>query len=506
MSERNPEWSGRVYSTVPERSSGPVRVRFAPAPTGSLHVGGARTALFNYLFARRNGGALVLRSEDTDAARSSLESERVIQDDLRWLGLSWDEGTDVGGPYAPYRQTDRTDRYGLAAARLLESERAYLCYCTLEELEAQRAAAERAGVTPRYAGTCRDLTREQRAALDAQGRKPAVRFLMPERDIFVEDVVRGSVHFPAGSIGDFVIMKSDGGPAYNFAAVVDDAEMAITHVIRGDEHLPNTPRQVVLYEALELPLPLFAHVSMILAPDHQKLSKRHGATSVAEYREQGYLPAAMINYLALLGWSPGDDREFFSLSELAENFSLERVSKSPAVFDQGKLRWFNAHYLRSLPRDERAALFAQWAARDATVAASADMQDPQWRALLADALTDHVEILSQVPALAAALLTSDVAIEPDAKDALAGPVARALVEELATIAEASADRGALTKAASKEALAALGAKHGVKGRALFRPIRIAVTGEEHGIELPLLLPLLGPARVASRIRSALSQA
>jgi nondiscriminating glutamyl-tRNA synthetase len=494
---------------TPERSSGkkpgPVRVRFAPAPTGSLHVGGARTALFNYLFARREGGAFVLRSEDTDAARSSLESERVIQDDLRWLGLSWDEGTDIGGPYAPYRQTDRTDRYGLAAARLLETEKAYLCYCTLKELETQRAAAERAGVTPRYAGTCRELTREQRAALDAQGRTPAVRFLMPQRDIFVEDVVRGSVHFPEGSIGDFVIMKSDGGPAYNFAAVVDDAEMAITHVIRGDEHLPNTPRQVVLYEALDLPLPLFAHVSMILAPDHQKLSKRHGATSVAEYREQGYLPAAMINYLALLGWSPGDDQEFFSLAELAEVFSLERVSKSPAVFDQGKLRWFNAHYLRALPRDERAALFAQWAARDATVAASADMQDPRWRALLADALTDHVEILSQVPALTVALLAGDVTIEPGARDALADPAARALVEELAAIARSAADRGALAEAASKEALAALGVKHGVRGRALFRPIRIAVTGEEHGIELPVLLPLLGPARVAARIRSALSQ-
>lgn len=486
-------------------SEAPVRVRFAPAPTGSLHVGGARTALFNYLFARKRGGVFVLRSEDTDYARSSLDSERVIQDDLRWLGLSWDEGTDIGGPYAPYRQTERTDRYGLAAAQLLETDHAYPCYCAPEELEAERKAAERAGLAPKYSGKCRELTREQRAALAAQGRKPAVRFKMPERDVYVEDLVRGSVHFPAGSIGDFVIMKSAGGPAYNFAAVVDDSDMAITHVIRGDEHLPNTPRQVALYEALERSLPLFAHVSMILAPDHQKLSKRHGATSVAEYREQGYVPAGLINYLALLGWSPGDDREFFSIDELVAAFSLERVTKSPAVFDHGKLRWFNAHYIRALPREERAELFARWAARDPQVAGAPDMQDPLWRALFADAMSDHVETLDQVPPLAPDVLAGEVRISSDSRDALADTVSRALVEELAAIARTCADRAALAAATTKDELARLGIKHGVKGRALFRPIRIATTGHEHGVELPILLPLLGPQRVASRIESALAQ-
>ncbi len=495
----------RSSGVAPEPSSGAVRVRFAPAPTGSLHVGGARTALFNYLFARRNHGVLVLRSEDTDTGRSTLESERAIQEDMRWLGLTWDEGTDVGGEYGPYRQTDRIDLYGLAVARLLEIEQAYPCYCTPEELEAERRAAERLGQTPKYSGKCRDLTREQRLALEAEGRKPAIRFLMPQRDVYVEDLVRGAVHFPAGSIGDFVILKSDGVAAYNFAVVVDDAEMAITHVIRADEHLPNTPRQVALYEALELPLPLFAHVSMILAPDHQKLSKRHGATSVAEYREQGYLPAALINYLALLGWSPGDDREFFTLEELIETFSLDRVTKSPAVFDHAKLRWFNAHYIRALPRDERAELFASWAARDPAVAASSDIKDPLWRGLFADAMTDHVETLDQVPALALQVLEDEMRLEPGTQDALADPTSRALVEEIAAIAAGCKDRAALRNALSKEALAALGAKHGVKGRALFRPIRIAATGQEHGIELPVLLPLLGPARLASRLRSALSQ-
>ncbi len=495
----------RAEEIADDRRSGSVRVRFAPAPTGSLHVGGARTALFNYLYARKNNGALVLRSEDTDVGRSTLESERAIQDDLRWLGLSWDEGTDVGGPYGPYRQTDRTDRYGLAAARLLEIGNAYLCYCTPQELEAERKEAERHGQAPKYSGKCRELTREQRAALEAEGRKPAVRFIMPQRDIYVEDLVRGSVHFPAGSIGDFVIMKSDGNPAYNFAAVVDDAEMAITHVIRADEHLPNTPRQAVLYEALDLPLPLFAHVSMILAPDHQKLSKRHGATSVAEYREQGYLPAALINYLALLGWSPGDDSEFFTLDELVGRFSLERVTKSPAVFDHGKLRWFNAHYLRALPRDDRAELFAAWAQRDPEVTSSVDINDPLWRGLFADAMSDHVETLDQVPALAKQVLTDEIRIAPESRDALSDSGSRALVEDLAGIAAGCRDRVAFSAATSKEALAALGAKHGVKGRALFRPIRIAATGDEHGVELPILLPLLGPARLASRLRSSLNQ-
>ena len=483
----------------------PVRVRFAPAPTGSLHVGGARTALFNYLFARRNGGVIVLRSEDTDFARSSLESELTIQDELRWLGLSWDEGTDVGGDYGPYRQTDRIDRYGLAAARLLEIGEAYRCYCTPEELEAERNAAELAGVTPRYSGRCRELTREQRTAFEAEGRKAALRFAMPQRDVYVEDLVRGSVHFPAGSIGDFVIMKSDGNPTYNFAAVIDDSDMAISHVIRGDEHLPNTPRQVALYEALERSLPLFAHVSMILAPDHQKLSKRHGATSLAEYRDQGYMPLALINYLALLGWSPGDDREFFSLDDLTHEFSLERVNKSPAVFDHGKLRWFNAHYLRALPKHERAELFASWLKRDEAIAAAPDVRDPLWLSLFVDAISDHVEALNQLSALAADVLRDTIELEPGAHTALAETPARQMVKELAATALQSKDRTSLAAATSKEALTQLGARHGLKGRALFRPIRIAATGQERGIESHILLPLLGPVRLAKRIDSALAQ-
>jgi nondiscriminating glutamyl-tRNA synthetase len=482
-----------------------VRVRFAPAPTGTLHVGGARTALFNYLYARKAAGALVLRSEDTDTARSTADSETVIQDDLRWLGLDWDEGPDIGGPFAPYRQTDRRDRYALAAARLLELEQAYPCFCTPQELDAERAAAEAKGLPPRYSGKCRTLTSAQRAEHERAGRKPALRFAMPDRDIYVEDLIRGSVHFPAGTIGDFVVVKSEGLPTYNLAAVVDDSEMAITHVIRGDEHLPNTPRQVVLYEALGLAQPLFAHVSMILAPDHQKLSKRHGATAVAEYREQGYLPEALLNYLALLGWSPGDDREFFSLAELVDAFSLERVAKSPAVFDHGKLQWFNAHYLRRLPDAERIALIAKWAARDASVAALPEFQNPLWQALLDRTLTEHVHVLSQIPKEAAAIFDDGFAIDPASADALGPPAARAMLDELRHIAETNVDdEAAWAAAVTREVLSALGARHGLKGRTLFRPIRVALTGSEHGHELPLLIPLLGPARSAARIRRALA--
>ena len=482
-----------------------VRVRFAPAPTGTLHVGGARTALFNYLFARGRGGTLVLRSEDTDTARSTTDSETVIQDDLRWLGLDWDEGPDIGGPFAPYRQTDRRERYALAAARLIELEKAYPCYCTPQELGAERAAAEAKGLPPRYSGKCRTLTVAARTEHERSGRKPALRFAMPDRDVYVEDLIRGSVHFPAGTIGDFVIVKSEGLPTYNLAAVVDDSEMAITHVIRGDEHLPNTPRQVVVYEALERPQPLFAHVSMILAPDHQKLSKRHGATAVAEYREQGYLPEALLNYLALLGWSPGDDREFFTLAELVEAFSLERVAKSPAVFDHGKLQWFNAHYLRRLPDDERIALVARWAGNDEKFRALPEFHNPQWRALLDRTLTEHVHVLSDLPKEAAAIFNEEFALDPAVADALEPSAARAMLDELASIAEASErDPSAWAAAATRDALAALGSRHGIKGRALFRPIRAAVTGTDHGHELPLLLPLLGATRVAARIRRVLA--
>ncbi|MBC5825354.1 MAG: glutamate--tRNA ligase [Candidatus Eremiobacteraeota bacterium] len=481
-----------------------VRVRFAPAPTGMLHVGGARTALFNYLFARRAGGTFLLRSEDTDASRSSLTAESSIAADLHWLGISWDEGPDIGGAWGPYRQSERQEHYGLAAARLMERELAYPCFCSPEELDAERVASEAKGVAPKYSGKCRGLTMAQRRALETQGRRPALRFIMPPRDIYVEDLVRGAVHFPGGLIGDFVVVKSDGVPAYNFAAVVDDSAMEISHVIRGDEHLPNTPRQVALYEALDMPLPLFAHVSMILAPDHHKLSKRHGATAVSEYRDRGFLAEALINYLALLGWSPGNDREFFRLEELVDAFSLERISKGPAIFDHAKLLWFNGQYLRAKPVAERAALFAAWARRDDRLASLAELSDDEWLVTLAAAISDHVGVLADVAKETATVLAEPSQIDGETKAALAHPASRKAVAELGAVARrCGTDRRAFAAATARAALADIGVRTGAKGRALYRPMRLAVTRQEHGIELPVLLPLLGPQRVAARISAAL---
>jgi nondiscriminating glutamyl-tRNA synthetase len=482
-----------------------VRVRFAPSPTGELHVGGARTALFNYLFARHNSGTLVLRSEDTDAERSSREYEIAIEADLRWLGLNWDEGPDIGGAYGAYRQTERQDRYGLAVARLIEIEAVYACYCTPEELEADRAAQERRGEAPKYSGKCRTLTKAQRAQLEASGRQPALRFSMPPRDIYVEDLIRGSVHFAANTIGDFVILRPNKTPTYNFAVVVDDSDMEISHVIRADEHLPNTPRQVALYEALERPLPLFAHVSMILAPDHHKLSKRHGATALMEYRKEGYLPEALVNYLALLGWSPGDDREFFTLDGLAEVFSLDRASKSPAIFDAGKLRWFNAHYIRHLPLPKRAALFAQSALRDQRVANIPELRDASWLETFAEAVSDHIEVLSDVSREVEAVCIDDLPWDPSVDVALREPPVRAMLEALRDRVRQAQTTEQFAQIVSKEGLKSLGDEYGLKGRSLFRPVRLAATASEHGIELPLLLRLLGAKRMAGRMTLALER-
>jgi len=325
-----------------------VRVRYAPSPTGTLHIGGARTALFNFLFARHHGGAFVLRIEDTDQAREVTGSADAMMEGLRSLGIAWDEGPDVGGAYGPYRQSERRERYEAAFEELRRRDLVYPCFCSPEELARARNAQQQAGRPPRYPGTCRTLTA---AEIRARAHEAHVlRFRLPETGAtVVEDIIRGAVRFEHAVLDDFVVRKSDGMPVYNFAVVVDDHEMAITHVIRGEEHLSNTPKQILLFQALGYPVPAFAHVPMILAPDRSKLSKRHGATSVAEYRELGIVPEALVNYLALLGWSPPDGGEFFTLEHAAELFTLERIQHTAAVYDQRKLEWMNAQYLRELP-------------------------------------------------------------------------------------------------------------------------------------------------------------
>lgn len=326
-----------------------IRVRFAPSPTGTLHIGGARTALFNWLFARSQNGKFILRLEDTDLERSTAESALGIVDGLKWLGLDWDEGPDMEGPWGPYRQSERLPIYQQYLQQLLDSGKAYYCFCTAEDLRLQREKAQVLKENYAYKGSCRHLRSDEIAHLLEQGIKPTIRFRMPaEGKTVVHDLVRGQVEFQNDLLDDFIIAKSDGWPTYNFAVVVDDYSMQISHVIRAEEHLPNTPKQLLLYQALELAPPQFAHVSMILAPDRSKLSKRHGATSVQEFREQGYLPQALVNYLALLGWSPGDDLDFMSIPEMIARFNLDHVSKSAAIYDIEKLSWMNGHYLSEI--------------------------------------------------------------------------------------------------------------------------------------------------------------
>ncbi len=332
-----------------------VRVRFAPSPTGHLHVGGARTAIFNWLFARHNRGAFIIRVEDTDQVRSTLESEAMVLDDLRWLGLEWDEGPEVGGPHGPYRQSERMDRYREIADELLARGRAYPCFCDEETLERKRREAEAESRPPHYDLTCWRLPAEERRARAGRGEPHVVRFHVPKEDdapfdadVTIDDLIRGEVTWKKESLGDFILLRSDGMPTYNFSVVVDDHQMEITHVIRAEEHLTNTHRQVLIYRAMEWAVPSFAHVSLILGQDRSKLSKRHGATSVSQFAEEGFIAEAMVNYLALLGWSPPDGQEIFTRESAVAHFSLDRVNAAPAVFDPEKLLWMNALYLRQM--------------------------------------------------------------------------------------------------------------------------------------------------------------
>ncbi len=341
-----------------------IRVRFAPSPTGTLHIGGARTALFNWLFARKYLGKLVLRLEDSDIRRSSEDSALGIMDGLRWLGLDWDEGPDVEGDFGPYRQSDRIDIYRKYLDQLIDQGKAYYCFCSSEQLAAEKEAARLAKADYRYAGHCQTISKSEAEERIQNGENPVIRFKSPTDGVLVvHDLIRGEVEFNNRLLDDFIIAKSDGWPTYNFAVVVDDYGMCISHVIRAEEHLSNTPKQILLYQALGWELPQFAHVSMILAPDRSKLSKRHGATSVQEFRDEGYLPEALINYLALLGWSSGEDRDFWTISELIERFSLDGISRSPAVYDIEKLGWMNGHYLSAASADRIAIMLHKEAHR-----------------------------------------------------------------------------------------------------------------------------------------------
>jgi len=326
--------------------AGEVRVRFAPSPTGFLHVGGARTALFNFLFAKKYAGSFILRIEDTDEERSKPEYEKDIMDSLKWLGIEWDEGPDIGGKYGPYRQSERREIYKKYLEKLIEEGKAYFCFCSPEELEAERQYFLSIGQAPRYSGKCRNLSKETIEQYLKENRPFVIRFKTEPKIVSFVDLIRGKIEFDCSLFGDFVIARDFTSPLYNFACVIDDYEMKITHVIRAEEHIPNTPKQILLQEALNLPKVNYAHIPLILGPDRSKLSKRHGAVPVSEYRRMGYLPEAIVNFLALLGWNPGTDREFFSMHSLIQEFSLERVQKSAAVFNIKKLDFMNGFYIR----------------------------------------------------------------------------------------------------------------------------------------------------------------
>jgi glutamyl-tRNA synthetase len=477
-----------------------TRVRFAPSPTGYLHVGGARTALFNWLYARRQGGVFVLRIEDTDAERSSDEMVKGILDGLRWLGLDWDEGPMIGGERGPYFQSQRFDRHRTAAARLVAAGHAYYCYCTPDEIKGKREAAERTGGGWKYDRTCYALTADQIAEREASGAPRAIRFYVSEGSTRFDDLVHGAIEFDHANIEDFVIVRSDGLPTYQLSVVCDDVEMEITDVVRGDDHISNTPKQILLYRAMGAPLPRFAHVPLILGPDKKRLSKRHGATSVTEYQRQGYLPEAMFNFLALLGWSPGNDRELFTRDDLVAAFTLEGISGGNAVFNPEKLDWFNQQHLLRLAPDAL-ALRVRPSFQAAGIWRDDLLGDRRaWFFAVLDLFRPRAKRLDDF-ATQARLFFVD-AIEYDRAAVDAHLRVSGMAEHLAALDAAFETLDSFDVVSTEGALRAVAGARGVKAGSLIHAVRVAVTGKTVSPGLFEVLSLLGRARVHDRLSAA----
>jgi nondiscriminating glutamyl-tRNA synthetase len=481
-----------------------VRVRFAPSPTGHLHIGGARSALFNYLFARHHGGDFIVRIEDTDRKRNVEDAEAKLIESLRWFGTEWDEGVDKDGGVGPYRCMDRLDIYQKYINQLVEEGKAYPCYCTEEELEAEREAQKAKGETPRYSGRCRHLTPEQIEAYKAEGRTASIRFRVPEnREYTVHDHVRGEVKFESSVTGDFVISRPDGIPTYNFAVVVDDALMNITHVIRGEEHLSNTLRQLMIYEALGFEAPDFAHVSLILNPDGRKMSKRDESIVqfVEQYRDLGYLPEALMNFLALLGWSPEEEEEIFSREQLIEKFSLDRVSKSPSIFDVHKLNWMNNHYIKQAPVERIVELCIPHMQKAGQLPQELSEEQRKWAEKLVALYQEQLQYAAEIVELASLFFEESVNFDEEAKAVLAEEqvpeVMKAFHAELSALEAYTADT-------IKNALKAVQKATGQKGKKLFMPVRVATTGVTHGRDLNETLFLLGQDKVMQRVQDVIN--
>jgi len=484
--------------------SSEVRVRYAPSPTGHLHIGNARTALFNYLFARNQNGKFIIRIEDTDQKRNIEGGEESQLRYLKWLGIEWDESIDVGGEYGPYRQSERTEIYQKYTEELLEKGLAYHCYCTSEELEKEREEQQANSQMPRYSGKCRNLTAEQRAELEGEGREPSIRFRVPSNtEIKWNDIVKDEVSFESEGIGDFVIVKKDGTPTYNYAVAIDDYLMKMTHVLRGDDHISNTPKQILVYEALGWTPPVFGHMTLIVNENRRKLSKRDESIIqfIEQYKELGYLPEALFNFITMLGWSPVGEEEIFSKEQFIEIFDPARLSKSPALFDTSKLRWMNNQYMKQLDLDEVVALSVPHLVKAGKIEETRDAETEQWVRDLVALYQEQMSFGAEIVELTEMFFKKEIDYSEEAKAVLAEEqvpeVLKAFAEEISSLEEFSADEiKAATKAVQKAT--------GQKGKKLFMPIRVATTGETHGPELPKAISLLGKETVLARLESIYS--
>lgn len=475
-----------------------VRVRYAPSPTGHLHIGNARTALFNYLFARSQGGKFIIRIEDTDRKRNIEGGEQSQLNYLKWLGIDWDESVDVGGEYGPYRQSERNDIYKTYYEELLEKGLAYKCYCTEEELEKEREEQVARGEMPRYSGKCRNLTKEEQEKLEAEGRQPSIRFKVPQGEVIrFDDIVKGEISFETDGIGDFVIVKKDGTPTYNFAVAVDDYLMKMTHVLRGEDHISNTPKQIMIYNALGWDIPAFGHMTLIVNESRKKLSKRDESIIqfIEQYEELGYLPEALFNFITLLGWSPVGEEELFTKEQFIEIFDVNRLSKSPAVFDTHKLKWVNNQYVKKLDLDQVIELTVPHLQKAGKVSEELSGGEQEWVRKLISLYQEQLSYGAEIVELTELFFKDDIQYNREARTVLeeeqVPEVLRVFAEKLEQLDSFTADEiKASIKAVQKET--------GHKGKKLFMPIRVATTGQTHGPELPQSIELLGKDTVLKR--------
>jgi nondiscriminating glutamyl-tRNA synthetase len=475
-----------------------TRVRFAPSPTGELHVGNVRTALFNWLFARHHDGTFVLRIEDTDPERTTPAYIASLLTDLRWLALNWDEGPEKDGAYGPYHQSERLDLYDVSLQSLVAEGRVYPCYCTEEELEAERASLLAAHRTPRYLGKCRNLTTARRGQLEREGRRPAYRFRVTPGSIAFHDIIRGAMQFEGEDIGDFIIVRSNGIPAYNFAVVVDDHRMEITHVIRGEDHLSNTAMQIQLYGALGFEPPRFAHHALILGPDRTKLSKRHGSVSIAAFRDRGFLPEVLLNYLALLGSSLGEGKEVCSLDELVHSFSLERAGRSAAIFDEEKLRWINGIYIR---KDDRRRLTERLIPFMEKAGYSLKDLGPRRTEEIAMAVRDNLVTLADIGHYMSLFFDDRYEVNAEAGLILKKEETRQVLMAFRDTLQVAPHEG---EPAYREVIRQISEKTGFKGKRLFMPLRAAITGSTSGPELDRIFAVLRRTSLLKRTERALA--